>query len=436
MPEGPPREPAKLLNRNFYLLWQGQSINSLGNQAFDVAMLFWAKHSTGSATLMGLMLTAASLPAVLLGPIGGALADRYPRRTILILADLFGAAAVLALAGLVFAAPQRTSLIVAGLFLTCISLAVVQAFFSPAALAALPDLVPRERLSGANSLLQLSAQFTLFVGQGLGGTLFRLLGAPLLFLANGLSFLFAAASNTLVTIPQRLPDRSSHWRERLREFRQDIAEGLRYIVGRSGLRDLVLLSALLNFLAVPVIVLLPFYVEDHLRVTVDWYGFFLASYGAGSMAGYLLAGTLGLKGRARARLMLTLMVLEPAGYALLGLLRQAPPAVALAGLGGVANGIIDVYVTTIVQASTPGEIRGRVFGLLATIAGSTTPIATGLAGVVADLTGHNIPLIYVMSGGAMAAISAVAWLRPRLRSFLAYEEPAEVVQAEPVPPPT
>jgi DHA3 family macrolide efflux protein-like MFS transporter len=128
------------MNKNFVLLWQGQSVNRLGLQAFSVAMLFWIKHATDSATLMGIMLMLSTLPAVLLSPLGGALADRYSRRRIIVLSDLLSGLAVLTLAALYWIAPQSTHIILIWLFIVSLLTSILSAFFMPAISAAMPDL--------------------------------------------------------------------------------------------------------------------------------------------------------------------------------------------------------------------------------------------------------------------------------------------------------
>jgi len=96
---------------------------------------------------------------------------------------------------------------------------------------------------------------------------------------------------------------------------------------------------------------------------------------------------------------------------------------------GMIGGFVTVNITTLVQLTTPGLIRGRVFGLLGTISGSVMPIAAGLSGVVADLTGRNIPLIYLACSAGLMLLSVAVVLNRNVREFLAYE-PATTVPQE------
>ncbi|MCL5996766.1 MAG: MFS transporter [Chloroflexi bacterium] len=411
----------KLMNRHFVLLWMGLSVSRLGAQAFDIAMLFWVKHATDSATLMGMVLMLASLPAIILSPIGGAWADRYSRRRIILLSEAISGISILSLAALMFLAPGSVEVILIWLVVVSILGDTIGSFYGPAMSAAIPDLVPEKNVAGANSLSQLSVQAAVLIGQGIGGTLFRLLGAPLLFLINSLTYLFSAACVSMIHIPQSLPQHATDATGQLRTFWHDLVKGFRYVWSTHGLRELVLVSALLSFFTVPVIMLLPFYVEDHLKATVDWYGFLMAAYSIGSIIGYILVGSIRISGKNRSRLMVVFIILESIGYGLLGLTTSPLAAVALAFLGGCVSGFVTIIITTLLQITTPGDMRGRVFGLLNTISGSLSPIALGLTGVVTDLVDQNIPLIYVTCGTIMALLSIVVSLRPRFRAFLAFE---------------
>jgi MFS family permease len=130
---------------------------------------------------------------------------------------------------------------------------------------------------------------------------------------------------------------------------------------------------------------------------------------------------------------------ESVGYGLLGLVGNPFIALIMAFLGGVTGGFVTVNITTILQLTTPNEVRGRVFGLLSTISGSLAPIAMGLAGVVADLVNQNVTLIYLACGAAMTGLSVAVLLNREVRSFLAYESegpPPPKKQAVPLKPAT
>ena len=81
-------KPTNLLNKNFVLLWQGQLVSLFGVQAYNIAMMFWIKHQTGSATLMGLVMMVSQIPGVVLGPVSGVFVDRYSRWKIIVGSDL------------------------------------------------------------------------------------------------------------------------------------------------------------------------------------------------------------------------------------------------------------------------------------------------------------------------------------------------------------
>jgi DHA3 family macrolide efflux protein-like MFS transporter len=424
-PAAPAAPPARLLTRGFLLLWQGQAVSQLGNQAFAFAMIYWLLERTGSASLMGLLMTLGALPGVLLGPFGGTLADRFPRVRILVVCDALAAVLIL-LMSLAFAVPLSTALLVGCLAVCAVSLAVIRAFFMPAIASAIPDLVAGERLAAANSLNQLVIQVSALLGQGIGGVLYRLLGAPVMLLFDGLTFVYAAASSALIgsadgARPRPARPAAGGMRGVLRAFLAETREGLRYTWGRPGLRDFLLVASLINFLMMPVMVLMPFYVQLYLRRGAEWYGFLLAALSAGTVAGFTLAGALRLRGAARGRALLAGLFLGPPSLAIMGLVQQPVAALALCFLAGLATGLVNISLITMLQSSTPTELRGRVMGLLVTLATGLMPIGTAVGGILGDLTGKNVPLVF----GGCAVLAIVALLgtatRRSCRAFLAQE---------------
>jgi len=417
----------KLFNRDFILLWQGQAVSQIGNQAFTVAMMFWTMEKTGSATLMGLLMMASSLPGALLAPLGGAVSDRLPRLKVIVVADALSG---LALGGLALAfyfgngsGSGPVAVILPLLFGVSVLLGTLMAFLNPAVSAAIPDLVPPSRLAGANSLNQLVIQAAIFLGQGVGGVLYRFLGAPLLFALDAISFLYASSSEALIRLPEVVRPRGEPgvvggaWGR----FFGDVAEGFRYVGHTPGLGGFLAAASSFNFFSVPLLVLLPFYVRDVLGREADWYGYLLATVSLGAVLGFVVAGTVSLDGRQRSRALAACMLAAPGTLAALGVIRSPWTALAVALALGVMTGLINIQVVTTLQATTPEHLRGRVMGLLTALTGGLVPLGMAVGGVVGDLLNKNVPVIALGCGAAALLLTALAVLRPTTLSFLAYE---------------
>lgn len=393
----------------------------MGNQAHAIAMMFWLKHATESAGAVGLIMMLSTLPGVILGPIGGTIADRYSRKWIIVGCDLISGTVVISLAIVMFVMPDAVNLLVGWLATVAVLMAVVSAVFRPAISASIPELVPKEKLATANSFNQSSGQIAGLAGQSAGGVLFRVLGAPILFLADGITFLVSAFCTLFIRIPQTLPEKAENMRQVVRVFLSDTGEGFRYIWQRKGIRDLFFAATFLNFFLSPISVLLPFFIEDHLHASSDWFGYFIAAIGAGAMVGYLAAGASKASGKARTILVLTTLFLDSLAIGALGLVTDKVVALGLGFVIGFLNGIVNIEILTVMQLTTPSEIRGRVFGVLGTIAGGLAPLGMGLAGIIADLANQNIPAIFLACGGITAACSLLVALSREFREFMAYE---------------
>jgi MFS family permease len=408
-----------LMNRNFLLLWQGQTVSLIGTQISIIAMVFWLKHTTESPALMGMVTMFSGLATVMVAPIGGALADRYSRRWIIVLCDLVGGLAVISLSLWMIFAPAATGWTLAGIFAVLILLSVADGFTGPAIAASIPDLAPKEKVPAANSMFSAAVQISTLVGKGIGGALFRLLGAPFALLLDGVTYLYCAFTECFVAIPQTLEEKKGDWREEIRGFGRQTWEGVGYVRANIGLTQLILIASLSNFFIAPMLALFPFYVEDHLKLHSDWYGYLLAIYGLGKLLGYLLAGIVTVPGKTRAVLIIACMLIEASLYGLMGVVNTAAAVAIIMMVGATATGFMSVSIITILQLTTPSEIRGRVFGLLGTVTACLIPIGAGISGWVASLTGKNIAVIYIFCACVMAFGTVPALFLKGFRSYLA-----------------
>jgi DHA3 family macrolide efflux protein-like MFS transporter len=409
------------MNRNFILLWQGQFVSQAGVQIAYVGTMLWVYAATGSATFMGLLLMASSIPGVILGPIGGTFADRYSRKSIIVMCDLLKGLAVCGFAAMLFMIPEAVGLKLTVLFCLAIFNGIVNAFFGPAITAAIPDLVPRDKLAGANSLIQSSGQIASFIGQGVGGVLYRFLGAPMVFLIDGLSYLFSSGSETFIHLPHRHKKDKLEINQLFRVFKEETLEGFRYIWKNSGVKTTVLIAAFLNFFLAPIFVLMPVFVKEFLEAKDDWYGYILAGLGAGALVGYIVAGTVRRTGIVRVVTHLIFLISFSACFIVLSFIRTEILALVLMFICGMFVGVVQVDLSTILQMGVPSEIRGRVFGFMGTLSAGLMPIAMGLSGVIADALDGNIPVIYLTCGILLVLISTFAAFKSEFRKFLATE---------------
>jgi MFS transporter, DHA3 family, macrolide efflux protein len=425
-PAGP---PGRLWNRSFILLWLGQTISQLGNPAFNIGAMLWMKEATGSASLMGLLMTASMVPVLLLSPFGGTFADRHSRVRIMIWCDLISGIALAVFAAALWLWPNDTALIIPLLFAVAVTEGVVRAFFMPAVSAIIPDLVPGDQLPAANSLNQLSIQASLFSGQAVGGILYKAFGPALLFCIDGVSYLVAAVCTLFIPRDARAAPPAATVgaadaagtadAHPLRRFLAETAEGFRYVWAQKGQRDFLLSVSIVNFLAMPGTVLFPFYVSDYLHVGQEWYGYLTAGISVGVVVGFLGAGALRLSGPGRAQGILTALVLYPVVFGSLALWRHPIPALVAVVLGGLTVGFINIYLITMVQASTPADLRGRVLAFLGLLTGGLMPIGMALGGVIGDLTDKNVPLVMAVSAVLAMLTVTLLCFRRQCREYLA-----------------
>jgi MFS family permease len=322
------------------------------------------------------------------------------------------------LAGLFFAFPGEIPLLIAALFVVNIVREVCHTFFLPTSSALVPDLVTRDRLPAANACIQSSHQIIMFVGQGAGGVLFRILGAPILFLVDGITFVISGISEMFIRTPDAKRPARVTFTQSLREFGRETVSGFRFVLTNPGLQSFLILAGIYNFFQASFFVLLPFYVKDILAAEVDWYGFLLAGFALGLFLGSIAGGVASFKGRVRFLVMMVCLVLV--GVFRGGLSATTEPIVAaLLLLGaGFSTGFYGVYITSVLQSSIPADMRGRTFGVITTFRWGVVPLGMGFFGFVAEMSGVSIPVIFLVSGCVIIAVTLWAASRRPLRKLL------------------
>jgi MFS transporter, DHA3 family, macrolide efflux protein len=403
------------LNRDFLLISQGQLVNQVGTRIALAATAFWLKQSTDSASLVGLMSAISGLPLLLLGPLGGAFADRWSRRNILIVCDFCCGLVACAMAILLQLHVATVAFLTMGLFLGNLVLSSSVAFTSPALNALIPSLVAATQVAAAMAFAQAFGLISLILGQVLGGLLLtHYLPAFLFWLDAGTYFIAAAAESLVRADPKMSPEQGQ---VRPAIF-HDMKEGFRYVWRKRGMRALLLAAIPLNVLTTPVIVLLPFYTTNSLGQPLARYGYLLAALSAGMLIGYGLGGTFPPPPRHRHTAVFACVVGCATAVVALSILQAYWEALIVLGILGCLIGVVTLISLSVFIQQTEPEKRGRVSAVLLMVTQGMTPLAMSLIGVVSDLLGHNMRLLYAGCGGLLYGSAVAMFANRDLRDFL------------------
>ncbi|AXB42496.1 MFS transporter [Amycolatopsis albispora] len=406
--------------RVFNLIWAGQGVSLIGSAMTTFGIGVWVFLDTGSPTYFATLVLAASLPALLVLPIAGALVDRWDRRRVMLLSDT---GAALTPAGVVLL-HTTGALQLWHIYLLVGIGAVFKAFQWPAFSALVPQLVTKDDLGKANGRVSLIEAAGQVFGALLGGALYALVGLPGLLAIDLLTL--AAALGTLLYSFRWLPvepprptgdgPATTH--------RDELLEGWRFIRQRPGLLGVLLFFAANNLVMEMAIVLVPpLVLSTHTPADLG----VVNAIGWTGMTAISLVISLTRGPRRLVRAILTVALCHAALVIAMGI--EQSVWMLAAGMFGILGGyaVTNAASATLWQRKTPQDKQGRVFAIRRMVAWSAEPLAYGLAGPVAQLigtplaqrldlgSGGGIAAVFLLAGPALLLVITLTWLRPAVR---------------------
>ena len=394
-----------LWNRNFFLLWQGQILSAIGDKVYDIALGFWVLTATGSTGLMGTLMAASSM-GVLLAPLAGVIVDRSDRRRLMFSMDIIRGITICLIAWAAFAGILKIWMV----FAAGVIENLASTFFRPAFNSALPDIVPQDKIVQANSNFSIASSGTGILSTALGGFLYQLIGAPFLFLTNGLSFLASAVAIWFVRIPavKRIKQNNRFW--------VDAKEGFVFVRRFRGLQYLFLILIFLNFfVGIGIVLFLPLFQRSSNLGPAMW-GIFMAAMTGGQLAGYAISATVAIKPNHHFLVFYLCSIISSIAVIIIPLVMNIPLIMTMAVVFGLFMAILGVVLNSVIQITIPGEMRGKVFGLLDIMSGGTTPLAFAAGGWMGEL----FPLRGLIAGSFIVMLllfSSVIFLPSVIRFF-------------------
>jgi MFS family permease len=395
-----------LSHRSFALLWTGQTISGVGDSIYQVALVWWVLVHTGSALDMGTVLLCERVPSLGLLLLGGVIVDRFPRVWLMILSDLARGV----LLGLITVLSLSNHLIIWHIYVVSFAFGVVDAFFSPAYRAVVPELAAPDLLPSANSLTTLSQQATGILGPALGAILVAVGGSSVAFAVDTASFFLSAICLILVVKPVNQPQRSKTRPGILGEAR----EGLGYVVGTPWLWITIGIAGLSNLTYFPAMVALPFLVRHELHANVGLLGLYYSAIALGAMLGAAWMGRYSGVRRRGLTLYLAWM-LSGVALSVIGLV-LAPGVFLLAAMTiGGANAVMSLIWVNTIQEQVPRDLQGRVYSIDYLGSALLGPAGYLLGGWMTPLLGPA--LVFMIGGALQTGLIGLGLLHPAVRQL-------------------
>lgn len=388
-------------SRDFRLLWAGQTISLIGDGAFLVALGWKTFSLTGSTGSLALVLMAHGLAMLATLLIGGVLADRYPRRTLMIISDVARFVAIGALA----VTDASGGLTFPLLIVFAVSFGLGDGFFYPAFGAIVPLVVDEHQIASANTLIGISRQLSFVIGPALAGAAYGLAGSAFVFGFDAATFVAAAALLWLARPRAFEPEpREGTVRE--------LMTGFRYVMSVPWLWISIFVASFILMVAMaPYQALLPEFIREEFDRGVGSYGLLFACQAAGMVVGSLLFGQLNPRSR-RVILMCVSFALNDLCVIGMALLPWYESAVVLVTLRGACIGFGIGVWTTLMMELVPESKLARVTSLDFFGSFGLVPVGYALTAVVAGVVAPSTILLVGFSLGTLL------WLAPlSLRSF-------------------
>ena len=388
-----------LAERNFRLLWIGQTGSAAGDSLINVALAFAALSVAHSATALGLVLAAATVARVVALPFGGVWADRLPRQLLMLGTDGVRALVQAVTGVLLISGGARLWELVA----YAIVFNAAGGFFQPASGALVPQTVSPQRLQQANALIGLSRSITQVAGPAVAGILVAALGPGWVFVIDAATFVISAISLALMRVPRITGEgRTGFWSE--------LVDGLRAVTSRRWYMLNLGAHAMWNFAIAAFFVLGPIVAKQKLGGASAW-GLIGASMGVGAVLG----GVIALRVMPRRPLVVANLALTPAALMLLSIAVPLPTvaimATCLVGWAGLTF-LNEVWMATIPQLIPP-QVLARANSFDWVLSLMAMPIGFAVSGPVADQIG--IPETLMIAAALLAVPCFMVMLVPGVR---------------------
>ena len=398
----------KLWNKDFILLLQGNSVSTIGDVMYSVAIGYWVYETTGSSALMGIMSSISLFVTMFLSPFCGSIVDKLSRKWLIVGIDVLQGVLMLTVGALAYFGTLSVPVVLAVSFVAAFG----SVFYSPAIGTLMIDIIPRDDMVRGQSIYTGASSMIDLVGTAFSGAMVAFFGVPLIVIINGVSNLYSAATEMLINVPKTVQEGT---RVTVKGVAEDTLNAVKTIFSDKCLKIFVPFALILNLLGSgPLSLMLPLCMDK--GFTVDMYGYLVAIYSASSLVAVVLLGAVKIKPFARFMVMSLGFVLSIP--CLMGVY-FANSFLTMCILGFMA-GFLNCAGNTVFNASLmlalPEENRSAILGFIR----SASAGGMALSAVIYGFLGEFFPLYIIFAIGSALSLAPMIYMcfAPSTKQFV------------------
>ncbi len=403
----------KLFTKNFTLLILGQLTSLFGNFILKLALSMYVLEATGSAAIFAEVLSAATIPTILLSPLGGILADRADRRNIMVALDALTGVSVLCAA--LFLSESNAIVVISTLL---VILSILGAFETPTVQACIPTMMQGDDIMKGNAVVNQVASLSYLIAPMLGGVLYVMLGLEPVMYVSVVCFFITALFECFIKLSYQ---RTQNQGGVLQIVKQDFLSSMQYISKeQTSISKMLFLTALSRFFVMGIaIVGLPFLVRTVLGLNAKYYGAAESALAVSTILGSIAAGVLAEKLRIHklsALLAAPGIFIIPAGVIFFlpvnAIIKYGVTIVSFCGMQAVIS-IFSIFAVSVIQQRTPNHLIGKVMAYTSTVTLCVQPIGQIVYGFLFDRFYSAVYLVLIPTGiiVCIVGLSAMRFLR-------------------------
>jgi DHA3 family macrolide efflux protein-like MFS transporter len=396
--------------RKFWIIFTAQAFSLFGSRLVQFSLVWWLTSESGLASVLAFASIMAVLPQVFIGPFAGTLVDRWNRRKVMIYADALIALVIIMLV-LLFATDRIQ---VWHIYVAMFVRSFGGSFHWPAMQATTTLMVQKEHYTRVAGLNQSLHGLASIVAPPLGALLLELVSIEWILSIDVFTAVLAITPLLIMFIPQ--PVRTDLQQVSLRTVINDLKEGMRFVWNWKGLRYIMTMAMIINFLVNPSFSLLPLIITKHFLGGAYELAWIQSANGIGMITGGLLLGAWKGLNRGIKTAMFALII----GGTFITIFGLTPPSLFLIAVISVfifalSNAIANGIFFSSLQRVVPPELQGRVFTLIMSSSIAVSPVGLALAGPIADIFGERIWLL--LGGPAFAFMGFIAFFIPSIMNI-------------------